>query len=179
MALQTNISSISSGCGRTEDKCHTCTKPCPLADLTDLSAMTETHGALTAAAVQKYIHLAHQSLASSSRLPERVGDQLMIIAEKPDDLACTALHLPEHTGSASNFLSVHGGLHYGMAIEQSGSYFGTSMNLTTRIAARAKSIACSFRQHSPALLKISTVLFLPGVKRYASGISNPLYRYQC
>lgn len=110
-----------------------------MADLTGYTAMTEAHGALTAATViQKYIYLAQQSLAGSSRLLERVGDQLVIIAEKPDDLACTAIHLLEHTGSASNFLSVHGGLHYGTVIEQSGSYFGTSMNLTARIAASAK-----------------------------------------
>ena len=110
-----------------------------MADLTGYTAMTEAHGALTAASiVQKYIHLAQNALTGNARLLERVGDQLVLVAENPDDLACTAIRLLECTGEESNFLAVHGGLHYGPVIEQAGSYFGSSMNLTARIAAKAK-----------------------------------------
>jgi adenylate cyclase len=117
-----------------------------MADLTGYTAMTEVHGALSAATiVEKYLELAHKAMFGKSRLLERVGDQLVIVSESPDDITHTALRLLEHTSAENNFLHIHGGLHFGPVLEQSGSFYGTSMNLTARIAAIAKrnSILCS------------------------------------
>ena len=117
-----------------------------MADLTGYTAMTEIHGALSAATmVEKYLELAGKSMIGKSRLLERAGDQLVIVSESADDITYTALRLLEHTAAENNFLHIHAGLHYGPVLEQSGSFYGSSMNLTARIAALAKrnSILCS------------------------------------
>lgn len=117
-----------------------------MADLTGFTAMTEVHGARSAVTiVEKYLELADKAMVGESRLLERVGDQLVIVSENPDDIAGTALRLLEHTSAQNNFLPIHAGLHYGLVLEKSGSFFGTSMNLTARIAAMARrnSILCS------------------------------------
>ena len=117
-----------------------------MADLTGYTAMTEVHGSLSAATmVEKYLELAAKAMFGNSRLLERVGDQLVIVSESADDVTHTALRLLEHTSAENNFLHIHAGLHYGPVLEQSGSFYGTSMNITARIAALAKrnSILCS------------------------------------
>lgn len=109
-----------------------------MADLTGYTAMTEVHGAESAMQiVGKYLELAQLSMAGSSRLLERVGDQLVIIAENPDDLANTALNLVEKCTREPEFLMIHAGLHFGEVLENNGSYFGSAMNITARIAAHA------------------------------------------
>jgi len=117
-----------------------------MADLTGYTAMTEVHGSLSAATmVEKYLELAGKAMFGKSRLLERVGDQLVIVSESADDVTHTALRLLEHTSAENNFLHIHAGLHFGPVLEQSGSFYGTSMNITARIAALAKrnSILCS------------------------------------
>ncbi|ULQ55889.1 YHS domain-containing protein [Flavihumibacter rivuli] len=109
-----------------------------MADLTGYTAMTEVHGAESAMQiVGKYLELAQLSMAGTSRLLERVGDQLVIIAENPDDLANTALNLVDKCTREPEFLMIHAGLHFGEVLENNGSFFGSAMNITARIAAHA------------------------------------------
>lgn len=121
-----------------------------MADLTGYTAMTEIHGALSAATmVEKYLELAGKSMIGKSRLLERAGDQLVIVSESADDITYTALRLLEHTAAENNFLHIHAGLHYGPVLEQSGSFYGSSMNLTARIAALANEAASYVRLTLP------------------------------
>ena len=117
-----------------------------MADLSGYTAMTEVHGAQSALnMVNRYMELAEKSMYGSSRLLERVGDQLVIVSPSAKDLAITALKLLKYSAEESNFLLVHAGLHFGSIMEEGGSYFGSAMNITARIAAKAKdgSILCS------------------------------------
>jgi adenylate cyclase len=117
-----------------------------MADLSGYTAMTEMHGPQSAAAIiNRYLELADKAMYGSSRLLERVGDQLVIVSPNANDLAVTALELLEFCAHEPNFLPVHAGLHYGTIIEQNGSFYGSVMNVTARIAAKAKdgSILCS------------------------------------
>jgi YHS domain-containing protein len=43
----------------------------------------------------------------------------------------------KRTAKEENFLQVHGGLHYGRVLKRNNSYFGSAINLTARIAAKA------------------------------------------
>lgn len=109
-----------------------------MADLSGYTSMTEVHGGQSAAnLVEKFIGLVGKSLQGSARLLERVGDQLVIIGEDANDIAVTALLLSEYSAKEINFLPIHAGLHFGTVFEKDGSYFGTAMNLTARIASNA------------------------------------------
>ena len=117
-----------------------------MADLSGFTAMTEMHGPQSAIdTVNRYLKLAETSMYGSSRLLERVGDQLVIVSSDSNDLAITALRLMEFAALEDNFLPLHAGLHFGSIIEDAGSFFGSAMNITSRIAAKAKngSILCS------------------------------------
>lgn len=109
-----------------------------MADLSGYSALTETHGALSAAdLIDKYVAIVNDCLVGDSRLAERVGDEVMIISPSPDYLLSTAALIIQQTSKEDNFLQVHGGLHYGEVLQRNNSFFGSTINLTSRIAKKA------------------------------------------
>lgn len=109
-----------------------------MADLSGYTALTETHGAISAAnLIDKYIHIAEHCLVGDCKLHQRTGDEIMFISEYPDFLLATALNLEANTTKEENFLQVHGGLHFGKILERADDYFGTTINLVSRIAASA------------------------------------------
>lgn len=109
-----------------------------MADLTGYTAMTEVHGAESALSiVNKYLHLAEKAMYGSSRLKERVGDQLMIVSSQPIDIALTAIELMKLCAAEPAFLQMHAGVHHGTVLESNGSFFGPALNLTARIASSA------------------------------------------
>lgn len=109
-----------------------------MADLSGYTALTETHGSASAAdLIDKYISIAESSLVGNTKLHERTGDEIMFISDSPDSLLATALTLEAHTASEDNFLLVHGGLHFGKVLKRGNSYFGSAINLVSRIASKA------------------------------------------
>lgn len=109
-----------------------------MSDLSGYTALTEAHGALYAAdLIDKYIEIVENCLVGDCHLQERTGDELMIVSQTPDYLLTTATMIINTTSKEHNFLQVHGGLHYGKVLKRRESYFGTTINLTSRIAAKA------------------------------------------
>ena len=109
-----------------------------MADLSGYTALTEMHGSVIAAdLIDKYTRIVENSLVGNSMFHERAGDEIMIVSDSPDSLLSTALIIAKKTSTEENFLQVHGGLHYGKALKRANSYFGSAINLTSRIAAKA------------------------------------------
>ncbi len=109
-----------------------------MSDLSGYTALTEVHGAVSAAdLIDKYIALVEDCLVGDSQLHERTGDELMIVSKTPEFLLATAAKIINTTSNEHNFLQVHGGLHYGKVIKRRDSYFGSTINITSRIAAKA------------------------------------------
>jgi adenylate cyclase len=110
-----------------------------VADLSGYTALTETHGALSAAdLIDKYIEIVNNSLVGDSYLHERVGDEVMIVSDSPDNLLSTAVVLLSSVLQEYKFLQIHGALHYGKALKRNNSFFGSPINVTSRIASQAK-----------------------------------------
>jgi adenylate cyclase len=109
-----------------------------VADLSGYTAMTEAHGARTAAdLVKRFVELVKQSLAGNSRFVQRVGDEVLIVSDKVDDLLKTALQLQTLTQSENEFLAVHAGIHFGELLEEDSHFYGSTINLASRIAAHS------------------------------------------
>ena len=103
------------------------------ADLTGYTAMTDVHGGASAfKIVNKYMELVQQSLFGSTQVMQRIGDQVVMIADVPIDLVVTAKKLitiaHEH-----HFLSIHMGIHYGSILIDNGNLFGSPINVVSRI----------------------------------------------
>ena len=117
-----------------------------MADLSGFTAMTEIHGPEAAAEmIETYTALVKKSLRGESFMLERVGDQVVVISPDPDDLAETALALFDISENENHFLAIHAGMHYGIVLDLDGHYYGSAVNLTSRIAAKARKgkILCS------------------------------------
>jgi len=111
-----------------------------LADISGYTALTETHGSSSAAdVIDKFIGIIEDSLTGSSRLHQSIGDEVMIVSSSADDIVATALAIIEKTSSENNFPQLHGGLHYGSILKRRENYFGTTINLASRITSRAAS----------------------------------------
>jgi class 3 adenylate cyclase len=117
-----------------------------IADLSGYSALTEAHGASTAAdVIDIYVEVVNDSLVGGSRLHERVGDEVMVVSDSADALLATAVQLWQKAVQMPGFLNLHGALHYGPVLFRNNSYFGTTVNVTSRMAAQAKAgtLVCS------------------------------------
>lgn len=109
-----------------------------IADLSGYTALTETHGPATAAdLIDRYIRIAKNCLVGDSSIHERRGDEIMFVSDSPEALLATALKLEAKTAYEEYFLQVHGGLHFGKVLKRDNSYFGSTINLVSRIAAKA------------------------------------------
>jgi len=110
-----------------------------IADLSGYTALTETHGALSAAdLIEGFIEIVERSLVGNSRVCERKGDEVMITADSADMLLGTAYSILQHSTGKVNFLQVHGALHWGKILERNNHYFGHTINVTARIASKAR-----------------------------------------
>jgi len=109
-----------------------------MADLSGYTALTEVHGAVSAAdLIDRFLEIVEDSLVGDSHFHQRRGDEVMIISESPDHLLSTALLLLRRSSRENNFLLLHGGLHYGQVLKRDNEYFGSTINFTSRIATKA------------------------------------------
>ena len=110
-----------------------------MADLTGYTAMTDVHGGASAAKiVGKYMEIVDAALHGSTKVMQRIGDQVVMIAEDSNHLLDTARKLNTLTREEHHFLSIHAGLHYGNILIENENLFGSTIN----IAARIMNIAC-------------------------------------
>ena len=90
-----------------------------MADLSGYTALTETHGAASAAdLIDTYLKIVQACLVGDSQLKERTGDEVMVVSTSADALLATAVMIIDHASREENFLQVHGGLHYGSVLKR-------------------------------------------------------------
>ena len=109
-----------------------------IADLSGYTALTETHGPGKAAdMIDKFLDIIEHCLVGDSKLHQRVGDEVMIVSTSPDQLISTAIMLIQTCSNEHHFLQLHGGLHYGKVLIRNNHYFGSPVNIASRIATKA------------------------------------------
>jgi adenylate cyclase len=105
-----------------------------MADLTGYTAMTHVHGGASAAKiVKKYMQLVDSALVGSSKVIQRIGDQVVITSFSANDILGTSQQLVKIASDEHQFLSVHAGLHYGPVFIEGDSLFGSTINIASRI----------------------------------------------
>ena len=117
-----------------------------VADLSGYTALTEAHGAYSSVkTISRYWELVNESLTGKSKLIEKVGDEVLIFSELTSEIIKTALNLKNLVHIEPNFLDVHIGIHYGSLLIHDNSYYGSTINLASRIASQAAGdqILCS------------------------------------
>jgi len=117
-----------------------------MADLTGYTAMTDVHGGASAAnLIKRYLEIVKLACIGTTELVERVGDQVVMIADNAEDLVGTINSIHLQVREEHLFLQLHAGMHYGPVLIQDHQLFGTTVNVTARIMNFAKrgQIVCS------------------------------------
>ncbi len=117
-----------------------------IADLSGYTALTEVHGASTAAdIIDTYLGLVQASLVGNSRLHGRTGDEVLIVSDAADALLATGVQLLQRAHRQPEFLQLHGALHYGTVLNRNNDYYGNTVNITSRMASKANAgtMVCS------------------------------------
>lgn len=105
-----------------------------MADLTGYTAMTDVHGGASAARiVTKYMEIVNTACSGTAMVTERIGDQVVIVADEPVDLIVTARKIALRTYEEQHFLSIHAGMHFGPVFIQNNTFFGSTINVVSRI----------------------------------------------
>lgn len=119
-----------------------------IADLSGYTALTEVHGdAHAAEAVTRYGEIARAALQPGTRLVDRVGDEVLIMAPDAPTAVRTAVELHAAVEREPLFPTLRSGMHAGTAVVHGNGYVGGSVNLTARVAAHARGgqILCTER----------------------------------
>jgi adenylate cyclase len=110
-----------------------------VADLSGYTALTEAHGNISAAkVVNRYTEIAKESLYEGTSLLEQVGDEVIIAGNDAAGIIKTALKLIHKIETEPFFPTVHAGIHAGKVLEQKGHYFGSALNIASRVASHAR-----------------------------------------
>jgi adenylate cyclase len=109
------------------------------ADLAGFTALTEAHGDEEAAELA-----AHFSDCVHSLLPKRgaevvktIGDAVMVRCDDAAEAVDLGLGITEGIGNMPQFPIVRVGMHTGQAIERSGDWFGSAVNVAARVSGLA------------------------------------------
>ena len=122
-----------------------------IADLAGFTALTETHGNLHAAhVVTRFVELVRATLQPETRLVERVGDAILIVAEGTTPAVRTAFALRDAAEREPLFPLLRVGVHGGPVVELGGSYFVVGRELaaleTRRRRAARREVEASARR---------------------------------
>jgi class 3 adenylate cyclase len=110
-----------------------------VADLSGYTALTEAHGGESAASiVTRYFEIVEEMVQPDASLVERIGDEVLIVSESAENLIRLAINLQKAIEKEPHFPSVHVGIHAGRVFYKQGRYFGTALNLASRVAAHAR-----------------------------------------
>jgi len=110
-------------------------------DVAGFTALTEAHGDDAAAdLVDRLIALIRQCLERhrGGELLEVVGDAALILCPEPGHAIQIIDALLNGAADETHFPILRAGLHHGWVTPRNGRYFGTTLNVTARVAARAR-----------------------------------------
>jgi adenylate cyclase len=109
-----------------------------MADLCGYTALTETHGALTASETAlRFVRLARSCLEPGVTIVDSIGDEVFCAGEDTLAIVRTALRLRDAIEREPEFPRVSMGIHRGPIVERERRLFGAPINLTARLAAHA------------------------------------------
>lgn len=147
----------------------------------DLSGFTRLSQELALADLSRVLTLFEEAAsdtiqASGGRVVKFLGDAVMWVSAKPDDLARIALDLVNHPMAAHAEIPVRAGLAYGPVLAQDGDYFGPTVNLAARLVAIAEPGQVLAAEGLVEVLDVGWFA-VPGTAQTLRGIEAPVTPY--
>jgi len=114
------------------------TRTFSIVDLAGFTALTEAHGDVEAADLAvRFADLASELLEPDDSVVKTLGDAVLLASSGPRAGLELVSRLLDRCQSLDDFPLVRAGLHHGPAAERGTDYFGSSVNLTARVAGQA------------------------------------------
>jgi adenylate cyclase len=121
--------------------------------------------------------LAAEAVDPPVRLVKQIGDAVMLISPEPAPMVATALTLIERAAEDEHLPALRAGVACGAAVNRWGDWFGTPVNLASRLTTRARPgsvlVTEAVRQHAADGFDYSDA----GPKRL-KGFSAPVHAYR-
>jgi adenylate cyclase len=109
------------------------------ADLVGFTELGESLGVEELSGVAgRLTRLAGDAVEPPVRLVKVIGDAVMLVGPQPRDVVDTALRLVERAGEAQDLPELRAGVAYGPAVNRWGDWFGSTVNVASRLTERAR-----------------------------------------
>lgn len=86
----------------------------------------------------RLVQLTHELVVPPVRFVKSIGDAVMLVSPEPASLLTTMLALVDATEAGDDFLRLRAGLTTGMAVSRGGDWYGSPVNLASRITGVAR-----------------------------------------
>ena len=108
-------------------------------DIAGYTALTDSHGEVAAAdLIDDFSELIRLSVKPPGQIQELIGDCAFLIFPDPFTAIDALSDLYKVIANRASFPIVRAGLHHGPALLRENRYFGSTVNLTSRVTAQAK-----------------------------------------
>jgi len=108
-------------------------------DIAGYTALTDSHGEVAAAdLIDDFSELIRLSIKPPGQIQELIGDCAFLVFPDPFVAIDALSDLYKVIANRASFPIVRTGLHHGSALLRENRYFGSTVNLTSRVTAQAK-----------------------------------------
>ena len=148
------------------------------ADLVGFTELGETAGVeeLTSVATQ-LSRLAGEVVEPPVRVVKVIGDAVMLVSPDPGQMVATTLELVERAEDHESLPQLRAGVAYGPAVNRWGDWFGSTVNVASRLTARARPGSVLTTEEVRDAAEDGYAWSSAGPKRL-KGISEPVKTYR-
>jgi adenylate cyclase len=148
------------------------------ADLVGFTELGETAGVEELTSVASHLsRLAGDVVESPVRVVKVIGDAVMLVSPEPERMVATTLDLVARADEHDGLPKLRAGIAYGPAVNRWGDWFGSTVNLASRLTARARPGSVLTTEEVRDAAKDGFEWSSAGPKRL-KGISEPVKTYR-
>jgi adenylate cyclase len=112
------------------------------------------------------------------RVVKLIGDSVMLVCPEPEQLVDTALGLVEATDADEGLPSARAGVAYGPAVNRWGDWYGTTVNVASRLTARARPASVLVTEPVRDAVGDGPFRWSPAGDKRLKGLSAPVRAYR-
>jgi len=112
------------------------------------------------------------------RLVKVIGDAVMLVSPRPHDLVDTTIRLVERAEATDGFPPLRAGVAFGPAANHFGDWFGSTVNIASRLTARARPSSVLVTEEVRDALDGAGYAFSTAGPKRLKGIAEPLKTFR-
>ena len=112
------------------------------------------------------------------RVVKQIGDAVMLVSPDAAALVRTCLELVERAEAEDGFPPLRAGVSYGPAVNRWGDWFGSTVNVASRLTARARPGAVLVSEAVKEQVGAGTFAWSAAGEKKLKGLNKPLKTYR-